>query len=273
MYPPFLMNMTVNKNKIAILFGAGAVENAWEPLLNCFRPINGNETDADTANFLFAKSICAMRLYSKLPEGAKQLKEEQETVSLMKEVICDSLKLAQKTGMLKPRKEFEAILNKFVFGNPNNLFGFISTNWDTVIDAEADRWVKQKYFDIESAKVFHIHGSIEEHEHLYLPSETSMQNYRSDAENYKLGYGHFTTYQFLLEANVIIIYGLSLDPLDAELSLLLNGAFTQSKKIREIIIINPDYQKIRKRVKILLFPRTDTTIRYFKPENLKLEIK
>jgi hypothetical protein len=264
--------MVTTQNKIAILVGAGAVENAWEPILSMFRPINGHETDADTANFLFAKSICALRLYSKSPKGAKQLKEEQETVSLMKEVIGDSLKLAQKKGILKPRKEFEAILNRFVLVNPSNLFGFVSTNWDTVIDAEADRWVKEKYYDIESAKVFHIHGSIEEHEHLYLPSETTMENYRSDEENYKLGYNHFATYQFLKQANTIILYGLSLDPLDAELSLLLNGALKQNKLLREIIIINPHYQIIRKRVKILLFPRTDIAIRCLVPENLEIEL-
>jgi hypothetical protein len=59
--------MVTTQNKIALLVGAGAVENAWEPVLNCFIPINGHETDADTAHFLFAKSICALRLYSKSP--------------------------------------------------------------------------------------------------------------------------------------------------------------------------------------------------------------
>jgi hypothetical protein len=263
--------MPTTQNKIAILVGAGAVENAWEPILYCFRPINGNETDADTANFLFAKSICALRLYSKSTKGAKQLKEEQEAVNLMKEVVCDSLKLAQQRAMLKPRKEFEAILKKFVFANPNNLFGFVSTNWDTVIDNEADRLVK-KYKNIENAKVYHIHGSIEAHEHLYLPSETSMENYRSDAENEKLGLSHYGMYKFLVEANSIILYGLSLDPLDAELGLMLNGAFKQGKKLREIIIVNPNHQIVRKRVRILLFPRTDIIVRCFEPENLEVEV-
>ena len=99
-----------------------------------------------------------------------------------------------------------------------------------------------------------------------------MENYRSDAENDKLGYSHFATYHFLSEANSIILYGISLDPLDAELGLLLNGAFSQSKTISEIIVINPCCQKIRKRVKILLFPRTDIIIRCFKPENLETEV-
>ncbi len=263
--------MTTTKNKIAILVGAGAVENAWEPILSCFREINGPETDADTANFLFAKSICAMRLYSKMSQGSSQLKEEQETVNLIKEVICDVLNLAQKRGFIKPRKEFAAILDKFVFAN-NNLFGFVSTNWDTVIDSEVDRLVKEKYKDIDSAIVFHIHGSIEAHEHIYLPSETTMENYRSEEENLKLGYNHFVTYEFLSQANTIILYGLSLDPLDAELSLLLNGVFSEHKSVTEVIIINPDYQKVRKRVKILLFRKSNITIRCFDPENLEVEV-
>lgn len=263
--------MTTTNKKIAILVGAGAVENAWEPILNCFRAINGPETDADTANFLFAKSICAMRLYSKMDKSAIALKEEQELVRGMKDVICDVLKLAQKKGILKARKEFEAILNKFVFENPSNLFGFVSTNWDTVIDTEADRLVKQKYPNIKEVKVFHIHGSIHSFEHLYLPSETSMENYRTEEENYNLGYAHFATYDFLVEANSIIFYGLSLDPLDAELSLLLNGALKQSKTIREVIIIDPKYALVRKRIKILLFRKTGIAIRCFNPENLEKE--
>ncbi len=265
------MATTIN-NKVAILVGAGAVENAWEPILNIFRGINNNETDPDSANFLFAKSICALRLYSKFPKGAKQLNEEQELVSSMKEVICDSLKQAQKAGKLKPRKEFTTMLDKFVLCNPNNLFGFVTTNWDTVIDAEADRWVKEKYLDIEGAKVFHIHGSIEAHEHLYLPSETSKENYRGDAENDRLGYAHFAIYKLLKDANIIILYGLSLDPLDAELNLLLNGTFANNKTIREVIIVNPNYQLVRKRVKILLFRKTGIAVRCFDPKNLELEV-
>lgn len=262
----------MTNTKIAILVGAGAVENAWEPILTIYKQMNDNETDADSANFLIAKSICALRLYSKLPTGEKQLIEELESVELLKEIIGESLKLAQQKGILKPRKEFETILNNFVFDNPNNLFGFVSTNWDTVIDEEAERLVKQKYSDIEHVKVFHIHGSIEEHQHLYLPTETSQENYRTADENKKLGLKHFSTLKFLKEANRIILYGISLDPLDAELNLLLSANFTNSNNIKEVIIINPEYLKISKRVKLLLYPRKDVTIRCFHPVNLDKEV-
>jgi hypothetical protein len=99
-----------------------------------------------------------------------------------------------------------------------------------------------------------------------------MENYRSDDENYKLGYNHFTTLKFLKEAKTILLYGLSLDPLDAELSLLLSGAFAGNKTIQEVIIINPNYQLVRKRVKIVLFRKNHITIRCFHPENLEIEL-
>lgn len=258
-------------HKFAIIVGAGAVENAWKPLIKCFNSINDNEMDEDSVNFLFTKHICALRLYSKSSKGASELREELITVKLLKEVICDSLKLAQQKGELKPRKEFEAILNKFVFTNPNNQFGFVTTNWDTVIDKEVKRLVKEKFPNL-NPKVLHIHGSIDEHQHLYLPSETTMENYRSDEENDKLGYNHYITYLFLKEAKSIILYGLSLDPLDAELSLLLSGTFASSKNIKEVIIINPDCQKVRKRVKVLLYGKKGIDIKCFHPNNLELNI-
>lgn len=62
---------TTTNTKVAVIVGTGAVEKGWEPILNIFRGINNNETNPDSANFLFAKSICALRLYSKLPKGAK----------------------------------------------------------------------------------------------------------------------------------------------------------------------------------------------------------
>lgn len=107
--------MTMTSKKIVMIAGAGAVENAWQPILTIFKQMSDSETDADSANFIIAKSICALRLYSKLPTGEKQLKEELESVKLMKELICNLLNHAQQKGLLKPRKEFETILNNIVF--------------------------------------------------------------------------------------------------------------------------------------------------------------
>ncbi len=266
--------MSVSENKIAIIIGAGAVENAWEPILKIFKPLMEDEVDADVANCIFAKLIYLLRIYSSAADekAVENLEFEKETVRQLKELICEHIKIYQQNGILRARKEFKNILTKFVFAAPDKLFGLVSTNWDTVIDRESDEIVQEVYVDLKSVKCFHLHGCIDSPENLYLPSETSKENYRSKEDNDRHGYNHFATLRFLQEANQIILYGISLDPLDAELSQILNSTFTTSNNLREIIIVNPDSKRIRKRVKALLFLKNHIPIKCFAPENLEHEV-
>lgn len=265
--------MTTN-NKIAIIFGAGAVENAWQPVLDAFRLLWRCEIDVDSANCLFARQIYLLRAYSKFQDtkSSENLKIEKEQVQFLKEIICNQIKIAQKNGSIRPREEFAKILEKFVFRDMSNMFGLVSTNWDTVIDDKADEIVGLVYDDIDSAKCFHIHGSSDLPNKLYLPSETTHENYRSDEENKALGLNHYLTLNFLKDANQIILYGISIDPLDAELSQILNSAFTSENNLQEVIIINPEYDKIRNRVKLLLLPKNNIKLRCYSPENLEKEL-
>lgn len=262
------------KNKIAIITGAGAVENAWEPILKIFKPLMEDEVDADVINCHFAKLIYLLRIYSSASDkmAVENLEFEKETMKQLKDLISEHIKIYQQNGILRARKEFKDILAKFVFAAADNLFGLVSTNWDTVIDKEADEIVKEVYVDLTSTKCFHLHGSIDSPEHLYLPSETSKENYRSKEDNDRHGYNHFATLKFLKEARQIILYGISLEPLDAELIQILNSTFTTSNNLREIIIVNPDFKRIRKRIKALLFPKNDISIKCFVPENLEYEV-
>ncbi|MBS1510258.1 MAG: hypothetical protein JST86_05410 [Bacteroidetes bacterium] len=271
---PLLKTTMEFKNKVAIITGAGAVENAWSPILTIFRSMSPLQVDADAANCFFARCIYLLRTYSKYPDekSEKNLKTELGTIKTLKELICEFISRDQKQGILRVRKDFKRILYRFVFSDPENLFGLISTNWDTTVDKEADDIVKNHFVDIDNAKCFHIHGSIECPDRLYLPSETSHENYRTDEENKIYAYNHFATLKFLQQADRIILYGLSLDPLDAELSQILNSTFTTSRNLQEIIIINPDYKRIRNRVLLLLYPKNHIKIKCFLPENLENEI-
>lgn len=232
------------------------------------------EVDEDVANCLFAKHIYLLRAYSKNSDekSVENLREQIESIKELKDLVCDRIKHDQKLGILKARKEFRALLMKFVYSAPDSTFGLVSTNWDTTIDREADEIVKKIYIDVESSKCFHIHGSVDFPDHIYLPSETSYENYRTDEENKRHGYNHFATLKFLEEANRIILYGLSLDPLDAELSQILSSTFDTSSVLQEILIINPDYKKVRNRVRFLLFQKTHINIKCFVPGNLDHEV-
>jgi hypothetical protein len=264
--------MATNKNNIAIIIGAGAVENAWTPILNVFKLMH-RDANADAVNCLFAKYIYRLRLYSKFSDSTSvdNLKTELENMKIMKSVICDQIKEYQKKGILCARKEFAEIFRKFVLNSQNNMFGLVTTNWDTSIDLKADEIVKQAYYDVESAKCFHLHGSIDYPDQLYLPSEMSHENYRTDDENKKLGFDVFNTLKFLGQANQIILYGLSLDPLDAELIQILSSTFYTSDILREVIIINPDYNRVKNRVQLQFYPRKDISIKCFEPKKLDQE--
>lgn len=267
--------MGIYRNKIVIIVGAGAVENAWIPILNAIKVVTSQDVDIDGANCFFARSIYLQRFYAKIPvpDAKSYLKISLENMIIIKDAICEEIKNAQKTGILKPRKEFRSILRKFVFNGSKNSVGIISTNWDTIIDDDINEFMKQIYDHNQTLKCFHIHGSIEFPDHLYLPSETTQENYRSDDENKEFGLNHFKTMQFLEQANQVLIYGLSLDPLDAELSQVLSIATLRNNNLREIIIVNPDYEKIRNRVKALFFPYSNSNIkiRCFSPKNLEDE--
>lgn len=269
------LTLSVFKNKIAIIVGAGAVENAWEPILQIVEPIiQGEVPDPDIANCLFARRIYILRAYSSFSDdkSLEKLNTEKELLRELKRLISDLIKQCQHRGLLKARKEFKQILTKFVFTDPNNMFGLVSTNWDTSIDKEADKIVRQVYVSLRNAKCFHIHGSIDNPEYLYLPSETSQERYRTKEDNERHGLNHYLTLEFLKEANLIILYGVSLDPLDAELSQILNSTFTNNKNLRELVIVNPDFKRVRNRVKALLFPEKNIVIKCFVPENLEQEL-
>ncbi|EJL63952.1 hypothetical protein [Flavobacterium sp. CF136] len=263
----------MERNKIVIIVGAGAVENAWVPIVNAIKVVTNQNVDIDGANCFFARLIYLLRFYSKIPhaDAESYLKISKENTTTLKNGICEEIKIAQSNGILKPRPEFRKILKKFAFNDSRNSVGMISTNWDTVVDDDLDDLLKTINSDGQTLKCFHIHGSIEFPEHLYLPSETTQENYRSDIENKKFGLNHAMTIQFLEQANQILIYGLSLDPLDAELSQVLGGAGFPNNQLQEIIIVNPDYEKIKNRIKILMFPRNNIKIRCFSPEDLETE--
>jgi hypothetical protein len=266
--------MEIKRNKIVVIVGAGAVENAWVPIINAIKVVTQQTVDIDGANCFFARLIYLLRFYSKMPgdDAKSYLKISRENALILKNVICEEIKIAQSKEILKPRSEFRKILKKFAFNDSWNSICLISTNWDTVIDRDLDDFLNQIYGEKQTLKCLHIHGSIELPEHLYLPSETTQENYRSDTEHKKFGLNHFKTIQFLEQANQILIYGLSLDPLDAELTQILSGVGLKND-LREIIIVNPDYERIKNRVKVLLYPRININIkiRCFSPENLEIE--
>jgi len=260
----------VHSEKIAFVFGAGAVENAWEPIIKFLEKTFPHITDADSANCFFSRFIYLMRFHATgtSPDSNNALKEMNEDFTEMKKEICLYLKNAEENKIIKPREELGEILHKFIFSNPSNGCVFISTNWDNVVDkyineiGECDNPIEGS--DIP---VHHIHGSIVSHNNLYFPSEVVRESYRSKEQDSEMGRLHGSIWNTLEACNKTILYGLSLDPLDAELSQTLAAGWS-SKNLKEIIIINPDHIKISKRVKLLLDPRFPAKVTGYHPQDL-----
>lgn len=107
--------------KIALIVGAGAVENTWQPIIKTIKKITNFETDADGANCIFARYVYLLRFYSSIkhPETSEDLIEFNNFVNTIKSEICIELHNAEIRGEIKIRKEFKSILDKFVASEIN----------------------------------------------------------------------------------------------------------------------------------------------------------
>jgi hypothetical protein len=113
----------------------------------------------------------------------------------------------------------------------------ITTNWDTVVD---------KVFE---DNVIHLHGIFLNPLTLYLPTEIVYEPYRSKNQRKSHLTSHLKALYALSEADSLLIYGLSLSPLDAELSNILYECLN-GEKIKYIIIVDPCYELVIKRMQL-----------------------
>ena len=134
----------------------------------------------------------------------------KSNISILKNNIAEELKNAQNNGEIKPRANFKEVINKFVSSNVDKAY-LVSTNWDEVIDKEINRLFRANHPEPNSdIQCFHIHGSIGSPEELYLPSEITQENYRTDDEEMKMGSNHGSLISLLEKGNRTILYGISL---------------------------------------------------------------
>ncbi|MCI1016875.1 hypothetical protein HWE04_23715 [Herbaspirillum sp. C7C2] len=140
----------------------------------------------------------------------------------------------------------------------NNGILLISTNWDTVIE-NAIRKILIKDFHLQLNPI-HIHGSVSNTNRMYLPSEVTRERYRDKADEIWIGNQHGLAWMSLENCRKVVIYGLSLDPLDAELGMVLAAGFS-NQVLEEILIVDPNHSVIAHRVNLLLERRRDVKVK------------
>ncbi|OOQ61911.1 SIR2 family protein [Mucilaginibacter pedocola] len=256
-------------DKIAFIVGAGAVENAWLPIIKALQPFYKQELNGDAAYCFLARLVYLVRFSAtNTYDGAKERAIEAVAYfNKLKQAMARELKIAQRSGLLRTRKEFKDILYKFIFSEHHQAI-LITTNWDKVIDHKINELGESNYpYSGSDIQTYHIHGDFDEPQEMYLPSEIVAEAYRTKSENEKMGSLHSSIWRTLEECNISVLYGLSLDPLDAELSQTLTAGWS-SPNIREIIIIDPDHAKVANRVKFLTDDRYPVKIVGYHPADL-----
>jgi hypothetical protein len=245
--------------------GAGAVQNAWAPVLRAIQPDFGFPLTADGGNCVLARMIYLLRWWSSVGDlGKEQLEAYKASLVELRTAICRELRLAQDRGELTVRPEFEKVVASLLVARSDS-FILVTTNWDTVVpDALRTCLDKTKF---GAVKPLHIHGSIARPDTLYLPTEVTREPYRSPQEDQEIGIVHSGILLGLQQAHYAVLYGLSLSPLDAELSQTLAVGWTNSN-LKEISIVAPDHEAIAHRVNLLLIPYRKVIVKGYDPRDL-----
>jgi len=82
--------------------------------------------------------------------------------------------------------------------------------------------------------------------------------------------GHGRVWKNLEVANRVILYGLAIDPLDAELGQTLAAGWSNSN-LEEVFIVNPHHSVVAHRVNLLLGNRRDVRVIGLNAETLEVE--
>ncbi len=257
------------QKKSVIVAGAGAVVNAWRPILKALEPWYDFPLEPDGANSFLARVVYLLRWWKTDHGGeAKQeLDSWLEKHATIKRDIAWELKLAEANGEIKARPSLALLMEKLVVGY-SPCFGLVTTNWDTVVP-QAIRSVLGADYEV-CVEPHHLHGSVANPETLYLPSEVIREPYRQPNAEHEIGVMHSTVINLIAGAKRTILYGLSIDPLDAELSQVLSEAWNCSS-MEEILIVDPKHEKIAHRVNLLVARERNVRIVGINPDTMAEE--
>jgi hypothetical protein len=253
----------------AVVAGAGAVENAWAPILRALEPWHDFPLTPDGANSFLARLVYLLRWWSSDPSelGRRELESHLKFLRAVRSAIATELQAAEAAGEIKARHELKLLLHDLLlpFGRR---FILVTTNWDSVVKCAIENILYDDYRC--EINPLHIHGSVRDPNTLYLPSEMTKEPYRSRGEEMSIGGLHGDIWRALESAHRTILYGLSLDPLDAELGQTLACGWS-NPNLEEILIVNPNHESVARRVNLLLDRRRDVVVKGVNPSSMTTE--
>ncbi|MGU3308276.1 hypothetical protein ACLBW8_18675 [Pseudomonas sp. M5A4_2d] len=249
-----------------LITGAGAVANAWNPVIRALQSYYDFPLTSDSANSILARLIYLVRWYSSLKteHGATQYKTHLELLNEIKTSISRELKKAQDSGEITVRASLIACTKLFLLSHSKK-FAYITTNWDSV----GSHAIKKELNKTHHVNIYplHIHGHFDAPSGIYLPTEMVKEPYRSSEEEMTLGSTHGMAWRALEPATRIILFGLSLSPLDAELQQIVACGLDFDCK-KEVIIVDPNHNEIAQRINLLINPARNISVTGYHPDDL-----
>jgi hypothetical protein len=251
--------------EVVVLIGAGAVANAWEPVLDALGD-RLPDRSADTANVYFATLVHKLRWLHSMsvapavaakarPTYKAALQGALHEVNSVTAAIAEHL---QKWDGNKLRPAAELIRERLL---PQEcMFGVVTTNWDF----SALEFLEDRYHD-RCTGVDYIHGTYDIG--LYLPGEVVDEQYRDYDGWREMRISALNTVHMLRDISRLIVYGLSISPLDGELGFLLQCAAGQRRlPFEDIIIVDPNHERVVRNLRVHLGAQNYIGV---KPEELK----
>tara|TARA_R110000772_G_scaffold223546_1_gene334090 strand:- start:9348 stop:10139 length:792 start_codon:yes stop_codon:yes gene_type:complete len=235
----------------ALFVGAGAVENSWAPVLRALNKHARVEISDSNANLYLTRIVYLMRFFKRNPDALGSPSADEyfgEVFGPIKKSIGEELRKAEDSGELRLRDAMPFIYRRFIEPAGEG-FRLITTNWDRVVE----RGLEKLMVDAPPGTLqsFHIHGSVDDHDGLYLPSEEAYEIYRSDKQNAILHGMHVRLLDALESVENLVIYGLSLSPLDPELTQYMASGL-MGDVLKRVTIVDRDYSTIASRLRMLL---------------------
>ncbi|MCC8363619.1 hypothetical protein LK996_11120 [Lysobacter sp. A6] len=256
-----------DRKMVALIVGAGAVQNAWAPVLRAVQPYYDFPLNGDGVNSFLARLVYLLRWFASIGD-TNELTKHKTFLAEVRQRICDELRDAEERGELSVRSSFESVVERFVVDR-SNTFLLINTNWDEVVDKALLRILHDRF--LVTLRPLHVHGSIAHQHMLYLPTEVTREPYRTPEEDKEIGTIHGSIMRGLEGVTHVVVYGLSLSPLDAELCQTLASGWNNAT-LRQIDVIVPDHDLVANRVNMLLNPKRTVAVTGYHPDQLDTPI-
>jgi hypothetical protein len=227
-----------------LLVGTGALDGAWNPVYRSLRATISPDLpdDPDLANLQMARLVHLLRF----AHGRNSPLERQLGQGLAEFRKTLAHRLREATGVeILVRPAFLASVAALCKEFPR--LDVITTNWDLSID--------QALANMSPAlDVLHLHGSAEQPDLLYLPSELSVDPYHSKGETQAHAKSLRNAIDVISRSTDLILYGLSLSPLDAELCQALWLGREGRPKLRSLRVVDLQPEFVGRRASAILGP-------------------